>query len=141
VNATELWCVALADAPVVVRGRITTRAVDLPGHRLVHARFDPGARWSVDAAPAGGTAPGETALGETALGETALGEIALCQRPHDAIVLSGTLGVLLPGRPPQLIPADHAFHLPAGHDAWCVGAEPCVLLEIEPAVTGTSTVG
>ncbi len=113
-NRPDLARAAIADAAAVVRGRITTRTIDLPEHRLVHVVFAPGARWSIDAAPSAGT--------------------ALCQRPHDAIVLSGTLGVRIAGNTAELIPADHVFHLPAGHDAWCVGIEPCVLLEIEPAV-------
>lgn len=107
----QILRVPFEDGPQATRGRISTRTADLPSCRLVQVTFAPGARWSVDAAPFAGT--------------------QRCQRPHDAVVVSGALMVQLGCQPPQLLAPGEALHLPADHDAWNEGDEPCVFLEIE----------
>lgn len=103
------------ESDLVERGKISSRAVELPGVRIVQAIFAPGAKWSKDAAP--------------------FTDTALCERPHDAVVVSGELVVQNRDKQTHTLVAGDVFHLPAGHDAWCASEEPCVFLEIE----GTST--
>lgn len=103
----------LRTAPATTRGRITARGVDLPGCRVTEVTFGVGAVWSEDAGPVAGT--------------------ALCPTPHDVVLISGSLTIRLEGRDPVTVTAGQAVHVPAGHDAWCAGGEPCVFLEIEPA--------
>ncbi len=101
-----------ADTPQVVRGLISARTLDLPGCRLVQVTFGPGARWSTDAAPFAGT--------------------AVCERAHDAVILTGNLGIQIGDGAAESVTAGDAIHLPSGHDAWTIGEQSCVLLEVEP---------
>lgn len=52
-----------------------------------------------------------------------------CQARHVGVIVSGRLRVhMLDGTEFELRPND-AFDIPAGHDAWTVGEEPCVQFE------------
>ena len=94
-------------------------AVTLDGTQLVRAVFNPGWRWSSDVGPQAGTAS--------------------CQARHAGIVLSGRFAVRMDdGTEVELGPGD-AHVVAPGHDAWVVGDEQCVLVDIGPApVTGPS---
>jgi hypothetical protein len=87
--------------------------VSLAGAIIVRAEFGPGWRWSTDARPAVGTDS--------------------CQVPHTGIVLSGRFAVRMDdGTEGEFGPGD-AHVVGPGHDAWVVGDEPCVLIDIAPA--------
>ncbi len=109
---THLLRLQFADTPQVVRGLITARTLELPGCRLVQVTFAPGARWSTDAAPFAGT--------------------TVCERAHDAVILIGTLGIQIGDGAAETVTAGDAIHLPPGHDAWTIGEQSCVFLEVEP---------
>lgn len=108
---TQLLRLQFANTPQVVRGLITARTLDLPGCRLVQVTFAPDARWSTDAAPFAGT--------------------TVCERAHDAIILSGTLGIQIGDGAAETVTAGDAIHIAPGHDAWTIGEQPCVFLEVE----------
>ncbi len=77
--------------------------------------FEPGWRWSTDIAPIAGTAS--------------------CQTRHLGYVVTGSMHVKLDdGTERDLKPGD-LFDLPAGHDAWVVGDEACVLLDVSADAT------
>jgi hypothetical protein len=71
--------------------------------------FDVGAKWSND-------------LKEYA-------ETSSCQLPHVAVVLSGTLRVVMDDGSQQDFSKNDVMFLPPAHDAWSVRNEPCVFVE------------
>lgn len=82
--------------------------VEIGGFRVIREEVAPGWRWSKDARPVVG-------------GEW-------CADVHDGVTVSGRWGVTLPdGSTIELGPGD-VFHVPAGHDSWTIGDEPCVTL-------------
>jgi ketosteroid isomerase-like protein len=91
---------------------------------FLRGTFEPGWRWSTDVAPIAGTTS--------------------CQIRHLGYVISGRMIVRGDdGIETPLAPGD-VFDLPAGHDAWVVGDEPCVMVDISPDATnyakgGTAT--
>jgi len=85
------------------------------GATYLRGTFEPGWRWSTDVAPIAGTTS--------------------CQTRHLGYVISGRMIVHCDdGTELDLGPGD-IFDLPAGHDAWVVGDEPCVMVDISPDVT------
>jgi quercetin dioxygenase-like cupin family protein len=71
--------------------------------------FEPGWRWSDHVKPIAGTDS--------------------CQAVHTGVVLEGRMAVRMDdGSEAEFGPGD-AFCMPAGHDAWIVGEEPCVLID------------
>lgn len=87
--------------------------VHLPGATVTRAEFRPGWRWSNDVAPLVGTAS--------------------CRIAHTGYVVSGRLRVRMDdGREHELGPGDGHVVGP-GHDAWVVGDQPCVVIDITPA--------
>ena len=101
------------DAPdsKVDLGRGSGEFVDL-GKGLVFGRavLQPGWRWSQDVAPVVGTPS--------------------CQIHHIQLVVSGQLGVQLDGRDEHVYGAGWVIDLPPGHDAWTVGDEPVVIVDM-----------
>lgn len=88
-------------------------AVVLDGTQFARALFNPGWRWSSDVGPQAGTAS--------------------CRAGHAGIVLSGRFAVRMDdGTQVELGPGDAHLVAP-GHDAWVVGDEQCVLVDIAPA--------
>ena len=94
---------------VEVHGRISRKTVELDGVKVMQMTFGPGARWSTDLGPDLGT--------------------ELCQSPHVAMVLSGTLHVELHDGSVQEFSGHDVMMIPPGHDAWSVGDQPCVFVE------------
>jgi hypothetical protein len=91
--------------------------VVLAGTTIVRAVFNPGWRWSTDIKPQAGTES--------------------CQVAHAGIVLSGRLTVRMDdGTELEAGPGD-AHVVSPGHDAWVVGDEPCVLIDVTPAAPGS----
>jgi quercetin dioxygenase-like cupin family protein len=71
--------------------------------------FEPGWRWSSHVKPLAGTPS--------------------CQCTHTGYVLEGRMVVKMEdGSETEYGPGDF-FHMPAGHDAWIVGDQRCVLLD------------
>lgn len=85
------------------------------GLTLMRGVFEPGWRWSADVAPIAGT--------------------DTCQTRHLGCVLAGTMRVRTDGGDEHDISAGDLFDLPAGHDAWVIGQEPCVMVDFSPDAT------
>ena len=71
--------------------------------------FEPGWKWSVDVKPIAGTAS--------------------CQSVHTGVVISGRMTIRMDNGDEYTVGPGDAFHMPAGHDAWTVGNEACVLID------------
>jgi hypothetical protein len=84
--------------------------VSLPGVTFGRATFEPGWRWSTDVKPAAGTGS--------------------CQIAHTAVVLSGRLRVRMDDGTEAEFGAGDAHAISPGHDAWVVGQETCVMLDV-----------
>jgi hypothetical protein len=74
------------------------------------ATFEPGWRWSVDVRPIAGTSS--------------------CQVPHVGYVLAGRMRIELDDGRAAEIEAGDGFVCPPGHDAWTLGEEACVLIDL-----------
>jgi len=85
------------------------------GLSLMKGVFEPGWRWSVDVAPIAGTES--------------------CQTRHLGYVLSGRMQVRMEDGGEELIEAGDLFDLPAGHDAWVLGDQDCVMIDYSPDAT------
>ena len=90
-------------------GKITKETVALEGVSVTRVTFGVGAKWSQDLKEYAGTES--------------------CQLPHVAIVLSGTLHVVMDDGSAEDFSKNDIMLLPPGHDAWTVGNEPCVFVE------------
>jgi ketosteroid isomerase-like protein len=77
--------------------------------------FEPGWRWSQDVAPIAGTES--------------------CRVHHLGYVISGRMHVVLDGGREREIGPGDLFDLPPGHDAWVVGDEPCVMVDLSAEAT------
>jgi hypothetical protein len=84
--------------------------VNLTGATIVQGRLSPGWRWSTDIKPSAGTES--------------------CQVSHCGVVLSGRFHVRMDdGTELELGPGD-AHVVGPGHDAWVVGSEECVIIDV-----------
>jgi hypothetical protein len=90
-------------------GKITKETVALDGVSVTRVTFGVGAKWSQDLKDYAGTES--------------------CQLPHVALVLSGTLHVVMDDGSAEDFNKNEVMLLPPGHDAWTVGDEPCVFVE------------
>jgi len=89
-------------------GRI--EIVSLPGLMLGRAVLDPGWKWSTDVQPIAGTSS--------------------CEVTHAGYVVSGRMHVRMDdGSEIDLGPGD-AHTVSAGHDAWVVGGDPLVVIDV-----------
>jgi ketosteroid isomerase-like protein len=89
------------------------------GEAVLRGVFEPGWRWSADIAPIAGT--------------------ATCQTRHLGYVVSGRMQIKLEEGREAVIEAGDLFDLPAGHDAWVLGDEPCVTIDHSPDATRYAT--
>lgn len=93
--------------PFADKGRLNV--VNVGGGVVGRGVFEPGWRWSEHVKPIAGTDS--------------------CQSRHVGYVISGRMKVRMDdGSEAEVSPGD-AFVMPPGHDAWTVGAEPCVLVD------------
>lgn len=84
--------------------------VTLGDTTMGRGEFEPGWRWSEHVKPLAGTDS--------------------CQAAHTGVVLEGRLVVKMDdGAQMEFGPGD-AFYMPPGHDAWVVGEQRCVLLDV-----------
>jgi quercetin dioxygenase-like cupin family protein len=72
--------------------------------------FEPGWRWSEHVKPIAGTDS--------------------CQAAHTGYVLEGRMAVRMDDGNEVEYRSGDAFYMPPGHDAWIVGDERCVLLDV-----------
>jgi len=99
--------------PFTAHGHATVGSAG--GLTLMRGVFEPGWRWSNDIAPIAGTTS--------------------CQTRHLGYVLSGRMHIRFDdGGEIDLGPGD-LFDLPAGHDAWVLGDEPCEAVDYSPDAT------
>jgi ketosteroid isomerase-like protein len=85
------------------------------GLSLMRGVFEPGWRWSADIAPIAGTTS--------------------CQTRHLGYIISGRMQVRMDDGTDMTVEAGDMFDLPAGHDAWVLGDEPCVMIDYSPETT------
>jgi ketosteroid isomerase-like protein len=85
------------------------------GLTLLRGVFEPGWRWSNDIKPLAGTES--------------------CQVHHLGYAISGTMQIRLDDGTETTVHAGELFDLPAGHDAWVVGDEPCEMVDFSPDAT------
>ncbi len=98
-----------------------TRQFAAHGHAIVASAgglsvlkgvFEPGWRWSTDIGPISGTAS--------------------CQTRHLGYALAGHMRIKQDDGVEVDVVAGDLFDLPAGHDAWVVGDETCVMVDYSP---------
>lgn len=111
-QATRLQAKSL-DVPDEVRplgagGR--AEIVHLGGVTAVRVTFQPGWRWSEMVRPSAGT--------------------DLCQVHHVGYVVSGRAGLRMADGTEREVAAGDAYDVPPGHDAWVIGAQPYVAVDI-----------
>lgn len=99
----------LGSAVADTHGAISKKTVELDGVSVTEVTFGVGARWSTDLKPDAGTES--------------------CELPHVALVLSGTLHVVMDDGSEDDFGPHQVMLLPPGHDAWSVGNEPCTFVE------------
>jgi ketosteroid isomerase-like protein len=85
------------------------------GVTMLRGTFEPGWRWSTDVAPIAGTDS--------------------CQIRHLGYVVSGRMHVVTDDGTESEVRAGQLFDLGPGHDAWVVGEEACVMLDVSPDAT------
>ena len=90
-------------------GLIKKETVELKGVSVTRVTFDVGAKWSRDLKDYAGTHS--------------------CELPHVALVVGGTLRVVMDDGSEENFLKNDVMLLPPGHDAWTVGDEPCVFVE------------
>jgi hypothetical protein len=90
-------------------GLIHKQTVELNGVSVTRVTFDVGAKWSQDLKSYAGTNS--------------------CLLPHVALVMQGTLRVVMDDGSIEDFSKNDVMLLPPGHDAWTVGEEPCVFVE------------
>lgn len=100
------------DTPDEVRAPSKTRVevVRLEGFTIGRLNMEPGWRWSECVKPVVGTDS--------------------CQVSHVGYMVSGQIVVRLDDGTEQTISAGQSYTIPPGHDAWVVGDEPAVGLEV-----------
>ena len=94
--------------PFTDKGRVEVLRV---GESIVgRGVFEPGWRWSKHVKP--------------------IAQTASCEAAHSGYVLSGRMHVVMDdGDEVEIGPGDYVT-IPPGHDAWTVGSEACVILDV-----------
>ena len=93
-----------------VGGTGKVQIVDVGQLQIGRGEFQPGWRWSEHVKPIAGTDS--------------------CQSTHTGYVVQGRMAVRMDdGDEVEYGPGD-AFYMPPGHDAWIVGDETCVLIDV-----------
>ncbi|MGW6659597.1 hypothetical protein [Rhodococcus sp. NPDC055024] len=106
---TKMQKASLEALPSDAHGLISKKTAELDGVSVTQVTFREGARWSNDLKQYAGT--------------------DLCELPHVALVIAGTLGVEMTDGQYAEFSAGDVMLLPPGHDAWSVGDVPCTFVE------------
>ena len=102
-----------ADETRPFRGHGHVDVLKIGDGTVMRGVFEPGWKWSADVKPIAGT-------------ET-------CQVLHSGYVLSGRMHIVMDeGQEVDVGPGDYAL-CPPGHDAWTIGDEACVMLDVAHA--------
>jgi mannose-6-phosphate isomerase-like protein (cupin superfamily) len=91
-------------------GRGRGDVVTLNQMTFARLTLEPGWRWSDDVKP--------------------ITKTESCQTVHTGVVVSGRLHVIMDNGTEEEFTAGDAYHFPAGHDAWVVGDEPFVGIDV-----------
>lgn len=83
--------------------------VEVDGHSVGLATFEPGWRWSEHVRPVAGTES--------------------CRVTHVGYLLRGRLAVRMDDGTEAVAGPGDVVAVPAGHDGWVLGDEPCVMLD------------
>lgn len=83
--------------------------VNVAGAIVGRAVFNPGWKWSNDVKPIAGTDS--------------------CEAAHTGYVISGRMHIRMDDGTEREVGPGEAIVISAGHDAWIVGDEPCVMLD------------
>ncbi len=94
--------------PFTDKGQV--EIVNLEDVTVGRVSMEPGWKWSEHVKPIAGTES--------------------CQSSHTGYVLSGKMMVIMDDGLEQEIEPGDAFYIPAGHDAYTIGDESCVLVDI-----------
>ena len=97
-----------ADVRQFDKGRMDV--VKLAGSSIGRGTFEPGWRWSESVGPMIGADE--------------------CPLAHTGFVLSGRMHIAMSDGNEFEVSAGEAIHIAPGHDAWTLGDEPCVVLEV-----------
>ena len=97
------------------------RMVQVGGTTTGRAVLNPGWRWSTDVKPLVGTQS--------------------CQVSHTAYIISGRLRVRMDDGTEAELAAGDAHYVSPGHDAWVVGEEPCIVIDVAPAAQPAAAQG
>jgi quercetin dioxygenase-like cupin family protein len=84
--------------------------ITLGGITFGRATFEPGWRWSTHVKPIAGTKS--------------------CEAAHTGVQLSGTMHIKMDDGTELDLGPGEVVNIPAGHDAWVVGNEPVVFIDI-----------
>jgi hypothetical protein len=84
--------------------------VRMGGSVVGRGTFEPGFKWSESIGPIVGTTS--------------------CLLPHAGYVISGAMGIAMDDGRELTLAAGEAIQIAPGHDAWTIGDEPCVVLEV-----------
>jgi|SRR5271166_2301971 len=98
-----------ADETRPFRDKGQVELVSIGGGTVGRATFQPGWKWSEHVKPIAGTES--------------------CQAAHMGYVVSGRQTILMDDGTELEIGAGDVVSIPAGHDGWTVGEEPCVVLD------------
>lgn len=80
------------------------------GVSIGRGTFEPGWKWSNDVKPIAGTES--------------------CEAAHTGYCISGSMVVRMENGEEFTVAAGDTFHIPPRHDAWVVGNESCVLIDV-----------
>ena len=111
--ATESLEIKSLDSPDEVRAfteKGQVEIVQLEDVTVGRVSMEPGWRWSEHVKPIAGTDS--------------------CQSAHTGYVLSGRMMVLMDDGSEQDVGPGDAYYIPAGHDAYTIGDESCVIVDI-----------
>jgi hypothetical protein len=104
-----------ADETRQFKGHGHTDVLKIGDGTVMRGVFEPGWKWSNDVKPIAGTKS--------------------CETLHSAYVLSGRMHIVMDdGQQVDVGPGDYVL-IPPGHDAWTIGDEACVMLDVAGAAT------
>ena len=90
-------------------GKGKADVLELGGHTVGRATFEPGWKWSNNVKP--------------------IAQTDSCEVSHLGYVVSGRMKVYMDDGSEHEVGPDDVFAIPPGHDAEVVGDEPCVMLD------------
>ena len=90
-------------------GKGQADVVQMAGHPVLKATFEPGWKWSNNVKP--------------------IAQTDSCEAAHFGYCMQGSMKVYMDDGSEQEVKAGQAFAIPPGHDAEVTGEEPCVMVD------------